>query len=203
MPIGSCWGTEAKQRIVDEYDLEPIIYVKLLDGQERQGCCGVVTDKYYFFEATHKTTSDVENLIVGYNCAEQLLDLIGHARLTLFNPLQVENNGNGGGGQGGMNTPMAPINRELSNAIHLLCCAWGRIPNGRLKSNLDYIRSIPERPTNDFTITNFNHIVSYDKQGRTLTQIIDDLRIDNPNLRQFSFENMEEVLVNNTENSNL
>lgn len=183
MPIGSCWGSEAKQRIVNEYNLEPIIYVKLLEGQERQGCCGVVTDKYYFFEATHKITNEVENLIVGYNCAEQLLDLIGHERLRLFNPIQGENNGNGGGGQGGNNTAMAPINKELSNAIHLLCCAWGRVPSGSLKSNLDYIRSIPERPTNDFTITNFNRIVSYDNQGRTLTQIINDLRVDNPNLR--------------------
>ena len=203
MPIGSCWGTEAKQKIVDEYNLEPIIYVKLLDGQERQGCCGVVTDKYYFFEAIHKTTNEVENLIAGYICAEQLLDLIGHTKLTLFNPLQGKNNGNNGGGQGGNNTPMAPINRELMNAINLLCCAWGRVPNRSLKSNLDYIRSIPKRPTNDFTIINFNHIVSYDIQKRTLTQIINDLRIDNPNLRQFSFENMKEVLVNNKEKSNL
>jgi len=64
MPIGSCWGQEAKQRIVNEYNLEPIIYVKLLEGQERQGCCGVVTDKYYFFEATYKTTNEVENFLV-------------------------------------------------------------------------------------------------------------------------------------------
>jgi len=204
MSIENCRGQEAKQNIVNNYELEPIIYVKLLEGQNRQGCCGVVTDKYYFFKATHKITQDIEDLIVGYDCANQFLELIGHQRLRLFNPLQGQANGNGGDNdEGGNNIQMAPLNKELSNAIHLLCCAWGRVPSGSLKNNLDYIRSRPDRPTNDFAIINFNRIISYDNQGRTLTEIIDDLRIDNPNLRQFTFNNMELILQNSNEVSHL
>lgn len=198
MSFSNCRGKSAKEEIVSEYNLKPVVYIRLLNGQNIEGCCGPITDKYYLFEADHKDTKALESFCVGYDCGNQFLQLIGHPPLQLFNPFQTEpagDNGGGAGGNGNQQPTMAPLNKELKNAIHILCSAWGgKAPKGGLRSFLEYIQKNPTRPTNAFAITGFNRIVGKDSMGRTLSQIIDDLRADNPTLRQFNFPLMEEVL---------
>ncbi len=88
MSIRSCRGEQAKLRIVDQYELSPVAHLKLLAGQETQGCCGRVTNRYYSFEAKERKTSKIEELVVGYDCTEQFLNLIELEPLPLFNPFQ-------------------------------------------------------------------------------------------------------------------
>jgi hypothetical protein len=198
MSFSNCRGESAKEKIVSEYNLKPVVYIRLLNGQNIEGCCGPITDKYYLFEAEHKDTKALESFCVGYDCGSQFLLLIGHPPLQLFNPFQAEpagNNGGGAGGNGNQQPTMVPLNKELRNAIHILCSAWGgKAPKGGLRRFLEYIQKNPTRPTNAFAITEFNRIVGKDAMGRTLSKIIDDLRVDNPTLRQFNFPLMEEVL---------
>lgn len=207
MCITNCRGNKAKSEIVFNYDIKPVVYVRLLSGQKIDGCCGPITDKYYLFEATKKQTKEIETFCVGYDCGDQLLQLINHPPLQLFNPFQAQPGGQGGGsgGAGGAQAKqLHPLNRELSNAIHILCSAWrGKAPKGGLRLYLEYINNNPERPTQSFAITGFNRIVGKDAKKRTLTQIIGDIRLNNPNLRNFSFPLMEQILKDENQNSNL
>ncbi len=205
MSLSNCRGSEAKKRIVDSYNIKPIVYIRLLAGQKINGCCGPITDKYYLFEAEHKETKEIENFSVGYDCGDQFLQLTGHTPITLFNPFQAESRQGGGGkGKKGDVTQIHPLNRELKNAIHLLCSAWGGYaPKGSLRKYLEYINDAPQRATNSFAVIGFNNIVGKDAKNRNLSQIISDLKAGNPTLREFSFPHMEKVLVEEGEVSNL
>ncbi|WP_067867882.1 hypothetical protein [Neptuniibacter marinus] len=203
MSITNCRGDKAKLDIVSNYDIKPVVYVRLLSGQKINGCCGPITDKYYLFEAENKQTKDIDTFCVGYDCGDQLLQLINHNPLQLFDPFQAQYGGQGGG-NGGEAQQLHPLNKELRNAIHILCSAWGgKAPKAGLRKFLEYINKNPSRPTNSFAITSFNRIVSKDAKGRTLTQIIGDIRLKNPNLRNFSFPLMEQVLKDEKQTSNL
>lgn len=204
MSIGSCRGEERKRKIVAEYDIRPLFHIKMIEGQDvLEGCCGKVSDRYYHFEATSKVTKDVESFVVGYDCAEQLLDMAELEYLPLFNPLSHKGSGSGSGSGGsqqvksGVNgkASMAPLNNELSDAIHLLCMSWKGVPRGRLLSSLDFIRRLPGIPTKNFSIVGLNEVIAKDIRQRTLAQMIDDLRKQSPGLRSFEFPLMQQVLV--------
>lgn len=79
----------------------------------------------------------------------------------------------------------------------------GYAPKGSLRKFLEYINSNPSRPTNSFAIVSFNRIVGKDAKRRTLTQIIEDIRTDNPKLRNFVFPLMQQVLADENQQSNL
>lgn len=206
MPIGSCRGSNNKSRIVSQYNLSPIAHVKLLGDQSRNGCCGEITDRYYHFEATPKIGGKAEAFIVGYDCAEQLLTLTGHAKLPLFNPLATAGAPGGAGGVANGQNPavtMCPVNRELYNAIHLLCIAWDSTPGQPLRSLLRRVTTNPGVPVGKFEVTGFNTIVGADHAQRTLTQIVQSLGNNNQALRPFAFTEMEAVLQANNKVSNL
>lgn len=214
MAIGSCRGKEKKQALINQYELKPIAHLTLLNNQEKQGCCGKVTNRYYAFNARNRSTDKVESFYVGYHCAEQLLNLIGHEKLRLFNPLQsLQSKSVNISDIRRENTlsdaRIDPLNLELSNAINLLCSTWGQPPRSTLLSYLEYIRQRPGDRTQDFAIINFNKILGQDKGGRggrgrrTLSQMIEELRKDNPAMKHFSFPLMSEILRKSNENSNL
>lgn len=204
MPITSCRGKK-KLEIVEKFELTPIAHLALLSGQKKQGCCGKVTNRYYVFNAKHKTTGEEDFFYVGYDCADQFLELTGKNPLPLFNPIVAlgtsESNRSNSGNSNQSN--IAPLNKELYNAIHILCAAWDKPPQKQLLKSLMYIRNRPHIPTQNFAITNFNRILSYDTQKRTLGQIIDQLKQRNPNLRKFTFLKMQKVLDKENEVSYL
>jgi hypothetical protein len=205
MSLSNCRGNEAKEKIVNLYNIKPIVYIRLLAGQRIDGCCGPITDKYYLFEAEHKENKTIENFSVGYDCGDQFLKLINHDPIGLFNPFQAENTqGAGGGENSGNGAQIHPLNRELKNAIHILCSGWGGYaPKGSMRKFLEYINNAPQRATNSFAIVSFNKIVGKDAKKRTLSKIISDIRVSNPTLRNFEFPHMEAVLVKESESSNL
>lgn len=143
MKITNCHGSEAKPQVVAKYNIKPIIYTKLLNGQEIDGCCGPITDKYYLFETEDKQTQDVGSFCVGsfcvgYDCAVKFLVLINHPKSSLFNPFQAElknQNGENAGTGIGKAQQMDPLNKELSDAIQILCSAWGLLLNGAYGSH--------------------------------------------------------------------
>ena len=77
MPFKNCRGNETKQKLVDDYDIVPLSFLKLLPNQEKQGCCGVLKDKYYVFEYQNKQNiHEKGSFFVGYDCGEQFLNLL-------------------------------------------------------------------------------------------------------------------------------
>lgn len=205
MSVGSCRGKEKKQALINQYELKPIAHLALLNNQRKQGCCGKVTDRYYAFKATNRSTNEVKSFYVGYDCAEQLLELIGHEKLSLFNPLQSTSINIGGiRGKNTSSHPLiAPLNIEMSNAINLLCITWEQPPQSTLLSYLEYIRHNPSRPTKDFAVIGFNNILGKDRRRRTLSQMLEELRKDNQHMKHFSFPLMLDILKKHEQNINL
>lgn len=208
MPFQHCRGYEVKQRLVNQYNITPLSYIKLLPNQDKQGCCGVLRDKYYVFEYRNKINANEKgSFFVGYDCGEQFLDLlnIDKNRYKLFNPLATENNGGGlgGGGGGAGNAPQRDqLNQEVYNAINLICVAWNTLPKNSIQSILNFVRNPNSRRTDDWTIKTVNTLISHDYHNRTLSQIVQDLS-DEYNLRNFSFELMNETIERLQENEDV
>lgn len=79
----------------------------------------------------------------------------------------------------------------------------GAAPKWSLRKSLEYINSNPLRPTNSFAIVNFNNIIEKGAKGRTLTDIIESVRVNNLNLRSFIFPLMQQIIVEKNQQSNL
>lgn len=87
----NCYGEENKKKLIGEYYIKPVIYLKLLANQEKQGACGKLKDRYYVFQATNKKTGEECSFYAGKHCAEGLLKLIKAEPLPFFNPLKSIN----------------------------------------------------------------------------------------------------------------
>ena len=193
--IKNCKGDEAKKQIVEEYDIYPISFVKLLEGQKREGCCGTLKDVYYTFSAINKKTKEEESFFVGKSCAEQFLELLKLKKLPLFNPLTDINNKSKSATNNDKKNDtkeeidkVLPINRELLNAIAI----W----DSPLKSMRNVCKfSIESSKPNENGIIWFNEKVKKYSKGRTLTQMCDELREKYPNFKVYNFDNLRKVLL--------
>jgi hypothetical protein len=207
----SCHGESRKRSLVERYTIKPIGFYRLLNGQQKPGCCGTLTDRYYAFSATAKyptksATQDkeVSYFYVGLSCASQFLELNPHPPLPLFDPLRANNNDHNNGNNGGreeFNNQVSPINRELINAINLLLMAWNEIPNGFLGAILKYTKENMERPNYNGVVW-FNDVVRRDPTSRNFETIVRDLRANN-DFRDFTFEEMHRHLNATGKTSNI
>lgn len=209
--FASCRGTDKKKELVVKYDIKPVSYLKLLNGQTISGCCGKLTDNYYVFEAIKRKEAEAGSFYfkVGKDCAEQFLTLINHEPLKLFNPLRAAAKEQDGARNENNNTtkvdvPNRPnfteVNRELLNSINLLLSAWQTFPKLGLKAIIDYTIKNPQTD-NLRGIEIFNKILASD--GRKMNKIIEELRELNPTLRDFSFNKMHDYLIKKKIISNL
>lgn len=90
MPIKSCRGEEKRKRLAQNYIITPISHLHLLPGQEKSGCGGKLTRRYYAFDFENKKNSEDKGaFLAGYICGESFLKLIGHPPIPLFDPLRT------------------------------------------------------------------------------------------------------------------
>lgn len=199
MAIGNGRGDENKERIRREWDLQPVLHTRLLNGQTIECCCELsVTTTYYRFDATHRISGKRDVLFAhAQGCARKLMGIApAIAPIPLFNPLQaapVAQGARGGGGDGD-GTRMHPFNRELYEAIHLLLMCWGRPPasGGPLVEILDEIRRAPDVALPPWKAKSVNSII--EKGQRTLTAMLHALPPQNPPMRGFDFPLMHRAL---------
>lgn len=208
MTIHSCHGDIAKRKLLAKYEIKPKLHTRILNGQRIQGCCGPITDIYYLFEAKDRDTKKISDFYVGYDCAGQLLTLANLTDIVMFDPFKSSQDLTNKSSTNSTKQQKAliihPLNEELRNSIYLLCSAWGgKAPRGKLRNTIEYIEKMPQRPTDFFAIKEFNRIIEKDAKKRSLTQIINDMRFQNPNLRTFSFPLMEKALKDNGIKSNI
>ncbi|MEQ9467915.1 MAG: hypothetical protein RLN88_10925 [Ekhidna sp.] len=200
----SCVGNERKLKICSKYFIKPVIHSMILNGQSKNGCCGVLTDEYYAFafKAKNSKDPDFEYFYVGKSCADSFLKLIKHPGLSLFNPLKSTQAK--GTSYGNWKNPSvkkdAPINLELIQAVNLLCISWGTIPKSALADVLDFTRSRIDIP-NYRGIEILNRVISKDTQVRTLKEMIIELAQNNE-LREFSFPLINAYMSNVNEQNN-
>ena len=193
--IDSCRGQEKKEAICRKYYINPVLHLKLLKGQEKEGCCGKLTDQYYIFEYRPRGDykSNPKHFFVGKDCAESFLKIIKHSPLPLFNPIrQLGLNNSEGQNQEGRESnknTIPPFNKELINAINLLCIAWGTIPQKSFKKIIDFSKSSSQ--PNYKGLIWFNEILT--KKDYLLRNFINDLKEQN-DLREFPFTRLNQYL---------
>ena len=206
MPINNCRGNKIKQKLVDDYDIVPLSFLKLLPNQEKQGCCGVLKDKYYVFEYQNKQNiHEKGSFFVGYDCGEQFLDLlnIDKSKYKLFNPLSsIQSSLGSGNSESSSTIQRDELNQEVYNAINLICIAWNQPPKYGIQNILNFVRNPNNRRTDDWAIKEVNRLVSNDYHNRTLTQIVQELSVQY-NIRNFSFELMNDVIESLKENEDI
>lgn len=198
----NCRGEETRRRIVNEYDIKLVIYAKLLNGKTKHSDANeTLTDRYYEFKCTLKSDNRVLKAITcGSGAGEHLLKLANIKKPPIFNPFINENNGNAGGqggnGNNGNNT-WKPLAKELYNAIQWLICCWNTIPYGKL---LDVKKGLEDCPYNDPSwekVTYINNVIGKDNKGRTLTEMINEVRNAGNDIREYSFPLINSKLQEN------
>ncbi|MCT6519169.1 hypothetical protein GY03_17980 [Proteus vulgaris] len=203
----NCYGKETREMLVRKYEIHPVAYVKLLSGQKKFSCTGrLLTDSYYCFQYIKKDNSEkYGTFFCGLPTAKHFLTLTANAELTLFNPLNSGIRSSKTSSSSSKNSneqqkPINPITRELLNAINLLIVAWNTIPYGRLAQIKEAKNKYYYRPPFENEISYVNKVISYDKDKRTLTEILEELSQLN-NLKQYDFSLLNKALDNLGEKS--
>ena len=194
------WGDEARTKTAELYYVRAINHLKLLPGQRVFGECGDLTERCYVLELCRKETGLKKIYNVGYRVAEDLLDKTGQPYLPVFDLLKSENGGSGregrGRGRGVSNVErLSPLNREFFNAINIVLIAWKvEEPGDLFKDCLAYLNSCPGLDTKEGFILKFNSAISKDGKQRTLTQMLEDVRKEYGDVRNFTFPLMHAIL---------
>ncbi|MGY5345906.1 hypothetical protein ACXFAU_26045 [Paenibacillus glucanolyticus] len=188
--------------MVQEYNIKPIAHVRLLNGQKRQSCTkDLLTDSYYCFSYKAKDSYVTGTFLCGTYAANHFLELIQHPKLKVFDPLVSENVGtmtsNGTNRDRGLNDTWHPTAKQLFNAINLIVICWGQVPGGVLQKIKNEIEKNKNREPLPGQIKAINTIISRDSKGRTLQQMLDDLRKNNNMIRDFHFNLLNESLIKN------
>ena len=196
-----CRGEERRKQIIEEYNIEIIIFTRLLNGQERRSDAGdIIRDVYYEFLCTKKDNENEQYIITcGRPTGENLIKLAGLDRPKFFNPyvgvLNNEQNNNGIGREGNnTSNKWDPLAIELYNAINLLAISWGKTIYGKLlKIKQDVEKYYYQRPF-EWKIKYVNTCIGYDSKKRKLSEMIEELREQGNNIREYRFPLIEEIL---------
>ncbi|MEQ2527555.1 hypothetical protein WMO40_12640 [Bacillaceae bacterium CLA-AA-H227] len=192
-----CRGEESRIKLVNDYQLKPVAHVKLLNGQTKKSCTGdILTDSYYCFTYKNKVTKSEGSLLCGTHAATHFLSLLGHAPLRQFNPLSsIAVGGNNGNSPTSTSVRWNPTAKELHNAINLLVICWNTTIKGFVGDIKRELEKNPDKEPHLSKIKTINTIIKHDKKQRTLQQMISELRQNNQTLRNFSFNNLNQLLI--------
>ena len=200
----NCRGRHKKERVASEYVITPLFYGVLLNGMSMECCCGdAVTTSYFQASLRHKTNNHPgEIVILGDSCGDELFEIAKCGKPPLFNPLANVRKFRGGATATAKNEnddssgDYATLNWEIYTAMGLVVWSWNGVEFSgifaRLAKWIHTKPSVPVRP--DFLIDFVSVVVEHDRQHRTLREIVNDLRIANPSLKDFSFPAMCNVL---------
>ncbi|OWA34243.1 hypothetical protein B9G55_18155 [Saccharibacillus sp. O16] len=192
-----CRGLETRRKLKEEYDLKPIAHVRLLTGQQRRSCTGnLLTDSYYCFSYKKHNGKDEGDFLCGEHAATSFLELTGHKKIPLFDPLSHQGTLKAGKNIDSISSAEKwnPIAKQLYDAINLLLICWGSMPGQALRDISEKLLKYKNCPPFPSQIKAVNIVISKDKKERTLNQMLDELRIQNKSLRQFDFSLLTHVL---------
>ncbi|NFN93630.1 hypothetical protein FDB28_05890 [Clostridium botulinum] len=195
-----CMGKERRKQIAEEYDIKLIIYAKLLNGVTKQSDAHrIIKDTYYQFQCTLKSDKNIIKAITcGSGAGEHLIELANIDKPQIFNPLRNELTGGGGGENVGNGTKKKwdPLAKELYNAIRWLICCWDVVPYGKLLDIKDDIEKFRNEPYM-WKIKFVNNTISKDSKGRTVSEMIEEVKNNSNEIRNFDFELINKKLKEN------
>ncbi|NFC89520.1 hypothetical protein EXN13_18100 [Clostridium botulinum] len=201
MPINYCRTPRLREELVANFYIKPYAHVRLLNGQTKKSATGDTLERsYYCFTYSNKNdSSDNGSFICGKHAGDHFCRLLNVPRLTMFNPLQEEHNlGNrNANGNGDMHVSWDTTAKQLYNAINIIIMCWDNIlPNSPLIEIKEKIERCYYRKPSQAQIKAINTIISRDYMGRTIQDMLTELR-DQNEIREFEFTLLNEVLVSN------
>lgn len=183
-------GDTRKREFLEKHEVSPLLAAKVPRVRGISGCCGPVSDEFHFFKVNRAGQDDVEFIVMGPGCAKSLYALMETSALKVFSPTVAF--------QEGQDVPsvyhqLCPFNRELHDAIWLLCIAWRTVPTNHFLKIIDEIYSRPYEPVPVSYGRAFFNVLSKDRRGRDLVKLMADLRKSYPKLRWFRFDNLKSI----------
>ena len=182
----NCRGHETRQSIVQNYKVKPEAHIKLLANQKKHSDAGAtIEDEYYVFSAISKRDGEREVIQCGMGAARDLLKLINHKGLPLFNPLVGNNHENPETNQsnnGKMNSQKERWNetaKQLYNAIMWLIILWDAKPDTPLFNFKNEVIEYKTYKPFESKIKRVNTTIKNGGKGKTLTEMINVYREDN------------------------
>lgn len=192
-----CYREDTRKSIISDYNIQLLIYAKLLNGRTKvSDAHDILTDRYYEFLCVSKADENIKKVITcGSGAGKHLIKLAGLETPTIFNPLIGDGHGRHGGGGNvtDASTQWDPLAKELYNAIRWLICCWDTIPYGKLLDIKNGLEKYPYREPFASKIVSVNNIIRKDKKERTLSEMIDELRVNN-NIRNYNFDLIDSIL---------
>lgn len=193
-----CRGELLRKELVEMYDIKPIAYVKLLEGQEKKSCTkDLITDKYYCFSYRKKGLEKEEEKTVvwksffcGYRAAKHFLDLLDEKPIKLFNPLTSESTSSNSGSSTRKTKEAKkwdPLTKQLYNALNILIIFWDVAPYGAILDIKEKLNKYYYKEPFDSQIKAVNKILSKDASDRKLVDMIDILSSKNT-MKSYGFD---------------
>lgn len=182
----NCRGNKTRKKIVQDYEVKPQVHLKLLANQTKHSDAGAtIENEYYIFSAKRKSDGKQETIQCGMGAARDLLKLINHNGLPLFNPLASNNHEATLSKQDNIekNNPQKEkwniTAKQLYNAIMWLIILWDAKPDTPLFKFKDEVIKYKNNEPFDSKIKRVNTTIRNGGKGKTLTQMINDYREEN------------------------
>lgn len=191
----NCRGHARRVAIVNEYEIICEAHIRLLNGQTiRSDAEREIEHDYYVFICNHKEHGNKEKIICGGTAARDLLSLTNQVAPPIFNMLhefQEQHGGHGGGQQGSTKMQWNPAAKQLYDAIMILIIAWNLKP-GPIYDYLDEAMKYHNCEPFAYRINRINKILK--RRGVTMQDIVESLRNSNPDLRNYEFGLLSDIL---------
>lgn len=198
-----CRTQKVRKQIVSEYEIEPLVHLRLLNGQTKYSDAeAVLKDQYYIFECINKKNGNKEYIQCGISAAKELLSLAGKNAIDIFNPLLEGSTISALTTSGGKVTTLKidPAAKQLYNAIMLLIVAWNSPPDTKIYEIKKQVEKYIRFPPPVWRIKQINNIIAKDWKHRTMHQIIEDLKRENT-IKLYKFDLLEKELEKEGEKS--
>jgi len=176
-----CRTHQLRERIVSEYEVEPVAIVQLVNNRIMQGDAGKdIKDKYYIFSCINKKYGSKELIYCGNKAAKDFLELTGKQPPIGFDIFHNENGGpvGGGGNSLGDKVPWNTTAKQLHNAIMVLVTQYEMKPGTPIFKIKDQIEKNRNCSPSIQSIKGINTIIG--KYNTTINNILDDINNQNP-----------------------
>ncbi|MBQ3513629.1 MAG: hypothetical protein IJA32_07510 [Lachnospiraceae bacterium] len=193
----NCRGPQKREEIVRDYQLECVAHIRLVNGTTiRSDAERDITRTYYMFLCTNRENPEiVEQICCGEGAGKELLRLADITAPAIFNMLHEEHNGGHGGGEGGGRVENHEVwnesAKQLYDAIMILITAWNMKPGpiyNYLKEAKLYRYCVPY----SYRVERINEILH--RNNTSMRAVLNTLAQRNPNLREYRFNLLEDIL---------
>lgn len=192
-------GEKAREEIAKNFAVVQIAhYINLSEKPVKSVFRDDLQEVFIIELIDKKDENSRQSYVVGSTVAVSLFRLTNQKSIPLFHPFKDENKSQSSNSSPmpatKSNKPRTPLNEELYQALNIVLSIYGyNRPDGLFAKLLVEVRDdFPNYDVKEFKIRNFDKALK--KFGRTLYDLIGDLKTRHPDLRNFSFPLMEQIL---------